>query len=88
MSSLNHHQSQAVAERTFELDSALHSQVEIALMIRLRFAQGRDDTTALPQLVSVAQSEQMAWVEGATCLTFTTLIANLCKVDELALIGW
>jgi hypothetical protein len=29
----------------------------------------------------------MAWVEGATYLTFTTLIANLCKGDELALIG-
>jgi nucleoside-diphosphate-sugar epimerase len=46
---------------------------------------GRDDTTALPQLVQAARCGQFAWIAGGNYLTSTTHIANLCSGIELAL---
>lgn len=55
------------------------------VVVRPRFVWGRDDTTALPNLVQAAQSGQLAWINGGTYLTSTTHIANLCHGIELAL---
>lgn len=53
--------------------------------VRPRMVWGRDDTTALPQLVGAAKSGQLAWIGGGHYLTSTTHIANLCEGIELAL---
>lgn len=53
--------------------------------VRPRMVWGRDDTTALPQLVGAATSGQLAWIDGGHYLTSTTHIANLCDGIELAL---
>lgn len=53
--------------------------------VRPRFVWGRDDTTALPQLVDAARTGQLAWIDGGGYLTSTTHIANLCHGVQLAL---
>ena len=53
--------------------------------IRPRFVWGRDDTTALPYLVEVATSGQLAWIDGGHYRSSTTHIANLCEGIDLAL---
>jgi nucleoside-diphosphate-sugar epimerase len=53
--------------------------------VRPRMVWGRDDTTALPQLVGAATSGQLAWIDGGHYRTSTTHIANLCQGIELAL---
>ncbi|GLQ53714.1 NAD-dependent epimerase/dehydratase family protein [Devosia nitrariae] len=55
------------------------------IVVRPRFVWGRDDTTALPQLVAAARSGRMAWISGGTYLTSTTHITNLCRGIELVL---
>ena len=47
--------------------------------IRPRFVWGRDDTTALPNLLSAARSGRMAWIDGGRYRTSTGHIANLCE---------
>ena len=54
--------------------------------VRPRMVWGRDDTTALPQLVAMAASGQLAFIDGGHYLTSTTHIANLCAGIELALL--
>ncbi len=54
------------------------------LVMRPRFIWGRDDTTALPQLIEAAKSGKLAWIDGGTYLTSTTHIANV--VHGIALI--
>ena len=48
------------------------------MAVRPRMVWGRDDTTALPQLLGAAHSGQLAFIDGGTYLTSTTHIANLC----------
>jgi nucleoside-diphosphate-sugar epimerase len=49
-----------------------------------RFVWGRDDTTALPQLVEAVRSRRFAWIGGGRYLTDSTHIANLCNAVMLA----
>jgi nucleoside-diphosphate-sugar epimerase len=53
--------------------------------VRPRFVWGRDDTTALPNLLGAVKSGQFAWISGGDYLTTTTHIANLCHGIELAI---
>lgn len=53
--------------------------------LRPRFVWGRDDTTALPQLIKAVRSNQFAWISGGAYLTDSTHIANLCEAVSLAL---
>ncbi len=55
------------------------------VVLRPRFVWGRDDTTALPQLVAAANSGKLVWIDGGNYRTSTTHIANLCHAAELAL---
>jgi len=49
------------------------------IVVRPRFIWGRDDTTALPQLVAAARSGKLAWIGGGTYLTSTTHIDNVAE---------
>jgi len=49
------------------------------IVVRPRFVWGRDDTTALPQLVAAARSGKLAWIDGGTYLTSTTHIDNVAE---------
>lgn len=49
------------------------------IAVRPRFVWGRDDTTALPQLVSAARSGKLAWIDGGTYLTSTAHIDNVAE---------
>ena len=53
--------------------------------VRPRMVWGRDDTTALPQLLAMARAGQLAWIDGGTYLSSSTHIANLCAGVALAL---
>jgi nucleoside-diphosphate-sugar epimerase len=55
------------------------------IAIRPRMVWGRDDTTALPQLLAAASSGQLAWIDGGHYRNSSTHIANLCAGVELAL---
>lgn len=54
------------------------------VVLRPRFVWGRDDTTALPQLVRAVTSKQFAWISGGTYRTDSTHIGNLCEAVLLA----
>ena len=47
------------------------------VVMRPRFVWGRDDTTALPQIVEAAQSGKLAWIDGGHYKTSTTHIDNV-----------
>lgn len=55
------------------------------IAVRPRFVWGRDDTTALPNLLGAVQSGRFAWISGGDYLTTTIHIANLCHGIELAI---
>jgi nucleoside-diphosphate-sugar epimerase len=55
------------------------------VVIRPRFVWGRDDTTALPQLVAAAKSGKLSWIGGGMYPIATTHIANLCHGAACAL---
>jgi len=55
------------------------------VVVRPRFVWGRDDTSALPQLVEAAKAGRLAWFGGGTYLTSTTHIANVVEGVRLAL---
>lgn len=74
--------SKAIAEQKA---LALASDDFHVVVVRPRFVWGRDDTTALPQLVAAAQSGQLAWIDGGNYRTSTTHIQNLCHGIALAL---
>lgn len=57
---------------------ALASDEFVVTIVRPRFVWGRDDSTALPQLVAAVQSGKFAWISGGRYLTSTTHIDNLC----------
>ena len=56
------------------------------MVIRPRFVWGRDDTTALPQLIEAAKSGKLAWIGGGQYLTSTSHIDNVVHGIELSLI--
>jgi len=49
------------------------------IVVRPRFVWGRDDTTALPQLVAAARSGKLTWIDGGTYLTSTAHIDNVAE---------
>jgi nucleoside-diphosphate-sugar epimerase len=55
------------------------------VVLRPRFVWGRDDSTALPQLVEAAQSGKLAWIDGGEYLTSTTHVENVVHAMLLAL---
>ncbi len=55
------------------------------IVIRPRFVWGRDDTTALPQLVAAFNSGKLVWFDGGEYLTSTTHIANVVEGVRLCL---
>ncbi|MYN28239.1 NAD-dependent epimerase/dehydratase family protein [Duganella levis] len=55
------------------------------VVLRPRFVWGRDDTTALPQLVAAARAGKLAWIDGGDYHTSITHIANLCEGVDKAL---
>lgn len=57
----------------------------IVTAARPRFIWGRDDTSALPQLVAAAKSGKLQWVAGGLYLTSTCHIDNLCAGVEAIL---
>jgi len=72
----------AEAER---LALSLNAEDFAVIAVRPRFVWGRDDTTALPQLLAAARSGQLAWIDGGRYLSSSTHIANLCAGVDLAL---
>ncbi|RKP43659.1 NAD-dependent epimerase/dehydratase family protein [Pararobbsia silviterrae] len=56
------------------------------VVLRPRFVWGRDDSTALPQIVAAATAGKFAWIDGGRYRTSTTHIANLVHGVELALL--
>ncbi|MDR3506432.1 MAG: NAD-dependent epimerase/dehydratase family protein [Caulobacteraceae bacterium] len=56
-----------------------------AMAVRPRFVWGRDDTTALPQLVAAVTSGKFAWISGGHYPTSATHVVNLGVGVELAL---
>lgn len=54
-------------------------------VVRPRFLWGRDDTTALPQLLKAVDTGQFAWIDGGRYKTSTTHIGNLVHGIERAL---
>jgi nucleoside-diphosphate-sugar epimerase len=74
--------SKAAAER----QALSYNSDDMAVVaVRPRFVWGRDDTTALPNLVGAVTTGQFAWISGGNYLTSTTHIANLCHGIELAI---
>ena len=55
------------------------------VVVRPRLVWGRDDTTALPQLLAAARAGQLAWIDGGDYASSSTHIANLCAGVTLAL---
>jgi nucleoside-diphosphate-sugar epimerase len=55
------------------------------IVMRPRFVWGRDDTTALPQLVKAANSGKLVWFDGGNYLTSTTHIGNVVEGVRLCL---
>ncbi|KRB83026.1 epimerase [Sphingomonas sp. Root710] len=54
------------------------------IVLRPRMVWGRDDTTALPMLVHMARTGQLAWISGGQYQTSSTHIDNLCHGIDLA----
>lgn len=46
------------------------------VVIRPRFVWGRDDTTALPQLIDAARTGKLSWIGGGNYAISTTHVAN------------
>lgn len=61
------------------------TQAMQVMVLRPRFVWGRDDTTALPQLVAAACDGKLAWIDGGGYRTSTTHVANLCEGVDKAL---
>ena len=64
---------------------ALAQGIDVTI-VRPRFIWGRDDTTAVPQLLRAVASGQCAWIDGGHYQTSTTHIANLAHGIERALL--
>ena len=55
------------------------------IVLRPRFVWGRDDTTALPQLIDAARTGKLSWIGGGHYRMSTTHIANAVHGVMLAL---
>jgi nucleoside-diphosphate-sugar epimerase len=55
------------------------------VVLRPRFVWGRDDTTAMPQLVEAARTGKLSWIDGGRYRMSTTHIANVIHGMMLAL---
>lgn len=55
--------------------------------VRPRMVWGRDDTTALPQLMKAVQSGRFAWIGNGDYRTSTIHIVNLCVGIERAILS-
>lgn len=55
------------------------------IVLRPRFVWGRDDTTALPQILNAIKNDEFAWINGGNYKTSTTHIANLCNAVTCAI---
>lgn len=64
---------------------SFNSDALAVVVLRPRFIWGRDDTTALPQLIDAVRSNKFAWISGGNYLTDATHIENLCEAVLLAL---
>lgn len=76
--------SKAAAE---QMALSLSSPAMPIVAVRPRFVWGRDDTTALPQLIAAARSGKLAWIAGGTYLTSTTHIDNAVEGIVCALMN-
>nr|WP_216295708.1 NAD-dependent epimerase/dehydratase family protein [Delftia acidovorans]MCA1071723.1 3 beta-hydroxysteroid dehydrogenase/Delta 5-->4-isomerase [Delftia acidovorans] len=74
----------ALAER--EAIAAAQHGLDVVI-VRPRFIWGRDDTTALPQLLQAVDAGKFAWIDGGRYRTSTTHIGNLVHGIERALIA-
>ncbi|MCE9579223.1 MAG: NAD-dependent epimerase/dehydratase family protein [Deltaproteobacteria bacterium] len=78
----NYSRTKALAEQAA---LAQHRDGLEVIVLRPRFVWGRDDSTALPQLVAAARAKKLVWIDGGRYLTSTTHVANLARAVELAL---
>jgi len=74
----------AEAER---LALAMSSDGFEVVAVRPRFVWGRDDTTALPQLLAAVDGGRFAWIDGGRYRTSTTHVGNLVHGIERALLA-
>ena len=74
--------SKARAEQVAREMAAAGQDIRI---MRPRFIWGRDDTTALPQLIAAAKSGKLAWIDGGHYLTSSTHVANVVEGMRLIL---
>lgn len=69
-----------------EREALRHSSTDLeVIVVRPRFVWGRDDSTALPQLIDAAQSGKLSWIGGGHYKTSTTHIDNVVHGVALAL---
>ncbi|ARN20649.1 NAD-dependent epimerase/dehydratase family protein [Piscinibacter gummiphilus] len=76
--------SKAEAER---IALAMSGEGFDVVAVRPRFVWGRDDTTALPQLLDAVDGGRFAWIDGGRYRTSTTHVANLAHGIERALLA-
>lgn len=55
------------------------------IVLRPRFIWGRDDTTAIPQILKAVDNGQFAWINNGEYKTSTIHIANFCVGVECAI---
>ncbi|MGA4604624.1 NAD-dependent epimerase/dehydratase family protein [Pseudoalteromonas maricaloris] len=55
------------------------------VVLRPRFIWGRDDTTAIPQILNVIEEGKFAWISGGNYKTSATHIDNVCAGVECAI---
>ena len=78
----NYSESKAQAE---EIVRSATTEKFRTVIIRPRFVWGKDDTTALPQIIQSIENKEFAWISGGHYLTSTTHITNLCFGIEQAI---
>lgn len=74
------------AQAEHEVLAASGADLEVVI-VRPRFIWGRDDTTALPQLLQAVDAGKFAWIDGGRYRTSTTHIGNLVHGIERALVA-
>jgi nucleoside-diphosphate-sugar epimerase len=58
---------------------SFHDETMDVIVVRPRFVWGRDDTTALPQLVEAARSSKLVWIDGGQYRTSRSHIDNVAE---------
>ncbi|HAS8530583.1 TPA: NAD-dependent epimerase/dehydratase family protein [Vibrio vulnificus] len=54
------------------------------IIVRPRFVWGRDDTTAMPQILKAITDKKFAWIDGGEYKTSMTHVGNLCIAIDRA----